>query len=222
MGRLALMISLMALLLSGCGGLESTASTTTAEQERVGAPKTLESGRLYLRGPNGEIRVGDSQDTWEKVFPTPAGAYISTTLPSGFESPYRARTYENNKEGAGVLLYGERIALITLRNENLTAQQAEEIIQSYVNEFGPAAELSNVKISYWFWNKDSQRLMICQTPDPLNQDKWDLTIALGDTAPMDALRMSFVSAQDDEVIGLRLLNQQEEAKKQPKPENKAK
>jgi hypothetical protein len=31
-----------------------------------------------------------------------------------------------------------------------------------------------------------------------------------------------VSAQDDEVIGLRLLNQQEEAKKQPKHENKAK
>lgn len=199
--------------LSGCDAGDLTASGTSKPVETVAAPASLEPGELALFGPNGQIHVGEVQDSVEKVFPAPSTSYGVRDLPPGFHPPYRARGYETVRDGFGALYYGDRVAVAMRTDEDVTADQVQVIVDRYKASFGePKSEFVSDKVSYWFWYRDAraQRLMVCVAKDTVRPNRLDLTQAVGDALVMTALRMSPQAAEEDQSIGNKLLEKTEQ------------
>lgn len=209
--RVSAMVAVIGILAAGCATVSDYGPASEAPSEDlVPAPTSFEQKDtdmlLALTGPNGQLRVGDTQDMSEKVFPVPPNAFTVHDLPDRFVPPYRARGFETPREGFATLLYGDKVALAVRRLEDVTSEVWNRIVDGYREQYNsPTAEPSNGQVSYWFWSRSGQRLMICVTPDITHEGKFDVTEALGDIAPMDALRMNATSAYDDSAIGQRMI-----------------
>lgn len=147
-----------------------------------------------------KLQVAMAPDDVEKLMPTPASATIFKDLPEGFGNTYRARGFDNGKEGFGAIFANEQLALAMKHKENIDPLKVSAAVELYETWSGHATDTVIGKyIQYWFWeDKDSgQRLMICSAPDTKNSKLRDLTIALGDQIPMNALRMGPLWADND-------------------------
>ncbi len=169
-------------------------------------PKTDEQG-TEMDSPT--IQLGDSSDDVDKIFTSPTGSYTFKDLPPGFEKGYTSKGYENSKESFGAIFFDNELALAMIRRENVDPALISDVVDKYskanppkrtIDRQEPPTEFLSVmgeSIQYWFWEKDGQRLMICSAPDPKSSKTRDLTIAMGDQNPMNALRMGLVYAQND-------------------------
>jgi hypothetical protein len=210
----ALGLVLIALLLVGCadeGPKSSVRKSAFLSTEPVPAPGVLEPGELALLAPNGQIKVGMSLDEAEKIVPAPPNSFALKELPANFAEPYRARGFETYREGFGLILFGEKVAMAMRREEDLNAEQIRLVKSRYIETFGtPTADMSDKEIGYLFWWKGGHRLMIAISPDVALKDRFDVTQAMGDATVMDALRMNSLAATEDQRVGMELLGQERE------------
>lgn len=157
------------------------------DSERIPSPQT------------NTLKVGDSPSDVEKIYPTPAASTSFKELPPGFQAPYRARGYETQHDGLGVIYYDNEVALAMHHEENLSSTDVDNETRAYTSLFGnPTSTLSGRQVRYWFWQVDQRRLMICATMDQHQKDRYDLTVAVGDSVVMDALRMNRAAASEDQ------------------------
>jgi hypothetical protein len=210
----ALGLAFIALLLVGCadeGPKSSVRKSTFLSTEPVPAPGVLESDdrSLALLAPNGQIKVGMSLDDAEKIVPAPPNSFALKELPANFAEPYRARGFETYREGFGLILFAEKVAMAMRREEDLNADQVRLIKSRYLDTFGtPNDDKSDKEIGYLFWYREGHRLMVAISPDVTLKDRYDVTQAMGDAVVMDALRMNSIAAAEDQRVGLELLDQE--------------
>jgi hypothetical protein len=173
---------------------------------KVEVPDSLAPTDLGILNDGNLLRVGDSLEDANRVFPAPQDIFGLKELPPGFGSGFRARGYETPREGLGLILVDNRVAVAMRRIEDVSADTAKDAVRRYVAEFGePSESVSGARIEYRFWSKEDQRLMVCTAPDRKEPSRYDVTVAVGVSTLMDALRMSYASAREDRAIAEKAL-----------------
>jgi hypothetical protein len=161
-------------------------------------PPTFGATDLAIRGGAVVVKVGDTAENIDRAFPQPANAATFTELPSQFNGLYRARGFENATLGFGAIYYDNQVACAIHRIENITVGEVNQIVEQYTRAQGdPAEKIQGASIAYWFWKEGSQIQMICSAPDRTQNQRFDLTIGLGDKVVMEALRMTPLQAGND-------------------------
>jgi hypothetical protein len=198
------MLGLVAVFLVGCPAPESTPKKAVAMPAIV-LPKTVEapadlrstSDSLALITESDPLFVGDSFEQVDKLFPSPAGSVPVKELPAAFGTEYEGRGYDAGSKSFGAIFYADKLALAMTYRSALKVAESSAITKSYHDRFGPP-DISVGKgfISYSFWEKESQRLMMCVSTDEKTQLR-NLTISVGHKNLMDALRMSDRHATND-------------------------
>lgn len=204
MFRRLLFLTLIVAAVTGCEP-EEDPKATTIERPKISIPKLSEpppprkSGKLVLlaEGEN-VLRLGDTMDMVEKIFPTPQGAVPFKGLPPGFGDGYEARGYETSRESFGGIFHDNGLILAMERRENVDPEIVGETVDRYERQFGPAKDkVTSKKIQYWFWEEADRRIMVCSTPDERYPTTCDLNISFGDVVMMDAFRMGVTHANND-------------------------
>lgn len=194
----------------GCSRSEPVAQKPTIPPIRFGTkvevPSSLAPTDLGLMGESGSLRVGDSLEEASRVFPSPQNAFGLKELPPGFGPTFKARGFETREEGLGLILVDDRVAVAIRREENVNGEKVEEVTKAFVRQFGePDESVTGARIEYRFWNKEDQRLMLCSAPDREDPTHYDMTMAVGVSNLMDALRMSYPMAREDRAMAERAL-----------------
>lgn len=186
---------LVTLVLVGCQGGESPKLAepvvTKPAAPSVAPPYSTDpGGELAIFRQERAVRVGMTADAAFKVFNTLSERGLEgEQLPPGFVAPYHATWYEVAQEGFGVITYKEQIALAMYQADHLTVDAATEVTQAYIRRYGEADKHSEARgVTYWFWERDHQRLMICAVNT--STEGVSITCCVGDTVPMDALHAS--------------------------------
>lgn len=182
------------LALVGCQG--GTPDTTPAPLPSSPAPEEAlhPSTTPTLIGiQHGErvVHVGMTPDDAFRVFDDARkGGIIDEQLPPGLKSPFRARSLESAGRGFGVIAYDDKVVMAMSQEERQNEEALESAVFRHQEMLGAELQpkrFEGNRVSYWFWEKDGQRLMICA----FKTDKGvDLTIAMGDDKVMDALNAS--------------------------------
>lgn len=198
------------LVLAGCSKTPAPVAKNTPPPIRfagkVAVPNSLAPTDLGILNDGTLLRVGDSLEDANRAFPAPQDIFGLKELPPGFGSGFRARGFETPREGLGLILVDNRVAVAMRRLEDVSVDAAKEAVRRYVAEFGDATEsVSGARIEYRFWTKEDQRLMVCTAPDRKETSRFDVTVAVGVSTLMDALRMSHASAREDRAIAERAL-----------------
>lgn len=198
------------LVAAGCSKPPAPVAKTTPPPIRfagkVPVPNSLAPTDLGILNDGNLLRVGDSLEDANRAFPAPQDIFGLKELPPGFGTGFRARGYETPREGLGLILVDNRVAVALRRVEDISADAANESLRRYVEEFGDASEtVKGARIEYRFWSKEDQRLMVCLAPDRKEPTRFDVTVAVGVSTLMDALRMSYASAREDRAIAEKAL-----------------
>lgn len=198
------------LVIAGCSKQPAPVATKTPPPIRfagkVDVPNSLAPTDLGILNDGAPVRVGDSLEDANRAFPAPQDIFGLKELPPGFGSGFRARGFETPRDGLGLILVDNRVAVAMRRIEDVSADAAKEAVRRYVAEFGDASEsVSGARIEYRFWSKEDQRLMVCTAPDRKEPSRFDVTVAVGVSTLMDALRMSHASAREDRAIAEKAL-----------------
>lgn len=173
---------------------------------KVEVPPSLAPTDLALISGKERLQVGDSLEKAARVLPSPVGAFGLKDLPPGFGQAFRARGFETRDDGLGLILVDNRVALAMRRVENVSVEAIEEVVKTYIRQFGePDESISGARIEYRFWRKEDQRLMLCTAPDRAEPARFDVTVAVGVISLMDALRMSYPAAREDRAMAERAL-----------------
>jgi len=198
-------ISLAGLLLAaGCGITPSKPVAIEKPLPDIAEPASLGPTELAILDGQSRIRVGDSQEDVERAIPAPPNSFPFKELPRQFNGQYRAKGFETGQMGFGAIYHENRLAGGVYRQENVTAGEVQSIVRAYISAFRDADQtLPSGSIQYWFWRREDQRLMICSVPDRQQPLRYDVTIGLGHEVVMDALRMSYPAAREDQSIGER-------------------
>jgi hypothetical protein len=187
----------------GCGGPIEPTDTGPPPVAVGEAPPVPPPGERYvtslglLRGDR-TLGVWASSEEAGRFFPGPENASEFRELPPNFRSPYRARGWEANRVGFGVILYEGFVAAAMYQESNLTLEDVHEIVRPYLESFGDAHRtLSGARVQYWFWQERGHRLMVHYAPNVNGEGRYDLTIAVGADAAMDGIRASYQDALED-------------------------
>lgn len=118
-------------------------------------------------------------------------------LPEGWDKErYRVKGWEKGKDGFGVILYEDNIALALFTSEGRNAGDLKELQDIYQDILGkPGGVIEHKDSLYWFWQSEGQRLMLMALKTP--SENYKITQALGAVELMDALRMSETAAKND-------------------------
>ncbi len=119
-------------------------------------------------------------------------------LPAKFEYPYTARTWETGKMGLGEILYDGDLVAAVYHQDQVTQDRVDEIVAAHGEQIGrsrPDTLVTSKRVQYWFWQIETQRLMICAYQK--DQKGIELTVAMGDEVVMDGLGMSPAQADID-------------------------
>ena len=119
-------------------------------------------------------------------------------LPARFEYPYTARTWEAGKMGLGEILYDGDLVGAVYHQDQAKQERIDEIVAAHKDQLDgrrPDRLITSRRVTYWFWQIDTQRLMICAYQK--DQKGIELTVAMGDEVVMDALGMSPEQAAAD-------------------------
>ena len=205
----------LAITLVGCQGGEPTATEPTVPAPKIAsvpAPTTKDSTDIAM-----VVRRGPPITVWS----TPEGAFRRfqdnkqvgfeyDTLPPKFEPPYSARTWEEDHIhiGFGEILYNGGLAAAVYQEDKGNQDRVDELVRDHQDQVGRLTPkyLRGKHVSYWFWDKEGQRLMICAYST--GRDVIKITVAIGDDVVMDALGMSPDQAQKDQIkVDMSLLKQ---------------
>lgn len=149
----------------------------------------LHEGRL--------LKVGDSAEEAERSFVRPPTASTFKDLPPSFNPPYRARGWESASQSFGMLFFDNVLVFAMHTESGLAEADVDAALNSYIRTFGePRTKLLGSRTRYYFWESNPHRLMLFSYSN-VQKERYSLTVAIGDEAPMNALRMSPVDASED-------------------------
>jgi len=202
----------LAMILAGCQASEAVAPESSGQATQniatVGGPI---SRRLENRDPNEiglkvrpgpAITVYSSADDAFRIFHDPkVVGFESDDLPPTFQPPlYSARTWEEDTlhMGFGEILYNRELVAAIYEEDKANQQRLNELVNDHQDQVGSLQPrtLTGKHVSYWFWDKDDRRLMICGYFT--GHDVVKITVAVGDRRVMDGLDMSVEKATKDE------------------------
>lgn len=211
-------VLVLGFLLGGCGGgdKKDDAGTSSASPDpQTSQPISTSAApasqdlrtptKLFLvkniDGRQQKASIGDTVEHVLELFPQPPSAALNNDLPQELAgSGYRARGWDNPSarpgEAFGVISLNERAALMMRQLTRTTDDGLNTQIAIAEEAFGKSTlpPISEGPVSYWFWEDNKQRYMICA----IRKGKTlDLTLALGTWGLMDQLGMSHAAAQLD-------------------------
>jgi hypothetical protein len=222
-------------LLVGCGaeeGVPTEAQASRGEQIEaesvtitVGSP---DRGDLALIKGRSRLYVGTPVDIAFDIFAPPPNATEFSDLPERLNAEqFESVVWETSSEGFGVIAANvndvDRVVLAVRNFERINADKVREIVEQYrrgrvlESEAPTIPEIAEYDPDepavYWFHEEGDSRLMIVVSKN-LDQEKM-LTIALGDVALMDRLRMDPASAREDYRLASRNLEMESEELEPP-------
>lgn len=160
-------------------------------------PTNMDRTRLRLIHQSRALYVHDDQSRVFDVFGPPPGATDVNDLPDGWDKDhFRVKGWEKGKDGFGVILADDNVALAMFTSEGKSVPDVNAILTDYVDTLGdPDTKVNNTDLNYYFWNTKGQRLMVATQRN--EGEGIRVTQALGPSELMDALRMSDVAAKED-------------------------
>lgn len=178
-------------ILNGCG---QNKKESNVEDDSL--KLKLTPSYLCMLVKNEEIKLGESLDGVYQKIPKPDKALYLRSLPEVFSPPFKAHGWEKGNDTYAFITCNDLVYLILRTHEQVNKTYIDPILNQYKKAFlTPHKKITGTTGTYWFWENNNQRLMICQTKD-INQ-KLGITVALGNIQLMDRLRMDPFSAQKD-------------------------
>lgn len=198
MARLPWVLLIAGLALSGCGGPPKVASLPKPESNgELPAELALAPTRFALAQPAGRLRVGDTAETAQYLFPAPPKADPMESLPFRMGDAYGAQGWERGDEGFAAILHKDRVALALKTSQATSEDEVSDVLKAAQDEAGepPSRAILYDKVRFWFWRQGVQRQMVSVTQT--GPDRYQVAVAIGHVAVMDRLGMEEGQAQKD-------------------------
>jgi hypothetical protein len=213
--RRALWLTLVGALLAGCQAGDAlnadTEAPTAPKVASVGEPATSKARvtkdtneiGLVVRRSGPPITVWSSGDAAFRMFRDKNQVgFEYDDLPPKFEPPhYSAKTWEEDHihMGFGEILYDDLLVAAVYQEDHANQDRVLELVRDHQDQVGDLKDtpILGKHVSYWFWEKDNRRLMICAYET--GHDVLKITVAMGDRVVMDALDMSIDKARKDQI-----------------------
>lgn len=207
--RRLLPLAVLAFALAGCG-LDSAAGDDAQARFSMQEPDFSSEAMFSLRFSTGNrVALGDIRNHAETEAGHQENQPVVTELPAPLRgSDLNVRSWQGAFGGVGLVLYNERVTamLETYEGKSISASRFENELKYYTDSISRMKETGGsdpvptvVKgrfVEYRFWETNRQRLMLCLYTPP--DGKVKITVAAGFREIMDALRMSPLSARDDQ------------------------
>jgi hypothetical protein len=189
--RVLSLFSLISVALIGCGSFESEVNEKPINRElsaRIEDYSTLST--LSIANGKRSFKLGETPEKALTLFPRPSRGFpIEENIP-GFPEALKARGWETNQEGFGVIFRDEQVLLAMHQFEGLEVDQFAELLVE-VQAATPGAEYSKStkdETDIWWCTDGRDVLMISRTPN--KKKKYQVTVTLGNRLLVDALGMT--------------------------------
>lgn len=185
----------VALALAGCQGaapVPTVEPAAMAAPASVKPPETTSPTQIALIRRNQAVTVGMRPDDAFRIFrETREGGFEDERLPPRFTRPYAARSWESGSRGFGVITFEDRVVAAMYQEDKASYERALELVQVHQDRMGAAADhvYAGKRLTYWFWEKDKQRLMILAFRST-GPEGVRITMTMGDAVVLDALRIA--------------------------------
>jgi hypothetical protein len=153
------------------------------------------------------MKPGDSVEASLEVFPRPRNAAALYDAPSVFSKEFRAKGWDNGREGFGVIAT-RGVVVLGLRVEyDVPVDRPNDLVLQYQREHGLAdATVADGPTAYWFWDRAPYRLAVCKTMDA--EGRITLVSAVGLASALDAIGLGPGTAAADAALARTLLSGQ--------------
>jgi len=166
----------------------------------VGEPKTTTATEIAMVVKSGlPITVGYNAEKAFQLFHDQNG-FETDKLPARFDFPYRCRAWDAPKFGFGEITYDGTLVAAMFQEDRFTQDRVDDIVKAHREKMPNITPtlIGGKNVKYWFWEKDDQRLMVCEYL--AGKDPIKLTVAMGDDVVMDALGISVGKAMRDSTV----------------------
>ncbi|MCX7798942.1 MAG: hypothetical protein N2109_01205 [Fimbriimonadales bacterium] len=163
--------------------------------------------RLGLWRDGSKVKPGDTVEDSLEVFPRPRNAAVFYDPPSVFSKEFRAKGWDNGREGFGVIAT-KGVVVLALRIEyDVPRDRPDDLVEQYEREHGqPDSRVEDGPSAYWFWDREPYRLAICRTSDA--DGRIVVVSAVGLGSAMDAIGLGKGTATADAALARTLLSEQ--------------
>jgi hypothetical protein len=201
MKRIPWLVPLALVVAAGCGDPERLNIGPQELFEDADKPVAMpyfgpETDVVLLNG-NEALSVGvRSSDAYE-FFVRPPKSYEFRDLRGNFGAGFKARGWETESEGYGIIAYGDRMCAAVREVNRVDDSMVQEVVEMYRRRHRniDMKTIAGTTARYWFWEEDRHRVMICATRVKANV--FNLTVALGELNTLNGLRMGVSFAADD-------------------------
>lgn len=191
-------------ILAGCGSEAKAPVPADEPSYRIvydGPARTPDidaKSALFMRPGDKTVTIGTGAEVMREIFPKPDGATEIRQRPPEFTEEYLSRGWETEDEAVGWVSYSGQVVLILHTLHSLEeADLKKDHVERYTRYFSgiEPTVIQGKSARFWFWQDGSHRFMICAGKS--RRGGIDVTLAIGDTAVMDALRMMPSKAEFD-------------------------
>jgi len=162
-------------------------------------PSQLGATQIALVRRGEPVTVGMKPEEAFRIFKDPGRlGFERNDLPPGFPEGYRARTWEAESQGFGVITFNDRIVVAMYQEERANQERVSEFVRVHQERMGQMRPqiINGRRVSYWFWELDGQRLMICAFQT--ERDGVRITTSMGDAGVLEALGVNYDRALRDQ------------------------
>jgi len=168
-------------------------------------PSTLRDEGLALPVGEMRLRIGDLESEAAAKVPRDRGALEITDPVPVTGADLRTRGWANERRSFALTTHESRLVLALDYRRNVSSALLQSTLRKLEEDNGPSDEfLGGVYTNYRFWDRGRVRLMIVDTLDSVGGRS--MTVALGDSTLMNALRMNLDDARRDQEQAARLLD----------------
>lgn len=189
----ALLFFSIALTCIGCG-------TGTAPEAEIVIPKIpvtgLQTGDYPMPGKfglsNGKkvVRIGDSRDSFELIFPRPSRGFPLEPMIPGLPKEFKSEGWETTSQGAGVISDYNTILLLMQQYEALNTEEFADVLRLAQAACGNVqySYKEDTNIDYYYAISGTEVSVISRLRSP--KKTYQVTVAAGDLTLMKFLGLA--------------------------------
>ena len=185
------LLPLVFLFLAGCSGEEAKEAVVKSVAPETGVSlsgKAVRVAGIAMSWDGQAVRVGDSWEVAQRVFPEPRhGAYPLRSLPGQFDHNFEAHGWESNAgQGYGVITDNDLVVAAVYHVEDADDDEAQRLLEAQRAVSGDLKmnEVASGTLDWNFWEDGGQRLMVLRDK---GKKGTDVTVLMGDGTVLDAL-----------------------------------